>query len=193
VPARPPSRQRHLGFTLVEIMVVVSIIAIIVGLAAVSVGGQAEREFNNQVEKLYHKIRLVADQAELAGIEVGIAFDSENNYYFLQYDEQSMGWASVDAGTGIFKPDTLDENILLNLKQEDEEAIDLSILYKQEEEKEDEVKDYGEEIIIEPDIVFFSDGQLTPFTLEIESRRVEDVTYLLTGESLMGVNLAKKQ
>lgn len=174
-------------------MVVVSIIAIMVGLAMVSVGGQASREFSNQTEKLFYKFKLIADEAELAGAEFGVLFDEENNYMFLQYSEQTMGWSELENPSKILAGDSLHEEISLSLKLSDEEALDLSVLYEEKEQEQEEVRDYGEAVRLEPNIIFFSDGQLTPFELTIESSLVEDEFYVLKGESFLGISLERQE
>ena len=172
------------GFTLVEIMAVVFIIGIIVGLAAISINGHSDRLLETEAQRLFQKIRLASEEAEYSQNEFGILFADKSSYQFLHFDEQLMEWVKIDKE--FFKPVEMDDGYELSLDTGESE-LDTSVLYmKQEKEK---ATDYGEKNLEEPDVIFFSDGQITPFELSISNKHLSKNVYIVSGKNLSELNL----
>lgn len=60
------------GFTLIEVLVVVVVLAVIVGAVLLSASGLDARRAEREGERLYLLLQLACDHAELSGREVGL-------------------------------------------------------------------------------------------------------------------------
>ena len=145
-----PVRKISRGFTLVEIMVVISIIGVMIGLAVVSVGGMAQRELSYEAQRIQQLLRLAYEEAELGQNEIAIAITKENEFVFYGFDEQLMEWTELKGD--YFKTRSFEEAYQFELKMLGEE-LDTEVLYDAADK--DKATDYGEEAIFEPDILFF--------------------------------------
>ncbi len=181
--------NKHRGFTLVEIMVVVSIIGIMVGLAVISVGGQPQRLLKNEANRVFQLLRIANETAEYSNSEIAVGLNDEDGYSFYRFDDQSMEWAEIE--NNVLKSRTLDEGVSLELSWDNEEGerLDADVLYEDAEAQEQEVTDYGEEALFRPDILFFPDGQLSEFTLTVSHEDVDDISYRIKGKNYRGVSL----
>ncbi len=83
------------GFTLIEILVVVFIIAILAAVATLSVGVLGDdREMELETERLTDTMALLQEQAQLEGRDYGLRIESAG-YEFLRYDGFEQRWADV--------------------------------------------------------------------------------------------------
>lgn len=158
------SRQR--GFTLLEILVVVIIVAILVAMAVPSLSaGNRWRELNREVDTLAARVRVAQDDAMLYGREYGIVF-REDGYRFVAWDVDALRfreaaiaarWPVREFGDGVnisAAPDTNDPILVL---PEPAEAGD-----------DAEAPSPGDGGAPEPDyqpsVYVLSSGEVTPFT-----------------------------
>lgn len=89
---RYPSR----GFTLIELMVVLVMIAVIMAMAVLSIGdGGLQRRLQQESQRLATLIELGSDEAILRGQVVGILFD-QSGYQFLFYEKESESWLPAE-------------------------------------------------------------------------------------------------
>jgi general secretion pathway protein H len=176
------------GFTLIEIMAVIFVIGVMTGLAALSISGHSERLLNNEAQRLFQKIRLVSEEAEFSQNEYGMGLTNQNGYQFYRFDEQVMDWVKLDKD--FFKPVSLEEGYELNLDTH-ENTLDASILLVKP--KQEEVTFYGEKKTNTPDIVFFSDGQVTPFRLFLSNKRLGKTTYVVSSNANSELNVQVRE
>lgn len=79
----PESRRcRTRGFTLVEILVVVTVMAVLAAALVLSVRGSGERELAEAVAALQARLALACESAELRGEDIGLLLQPEG-YRFL--------------------------------------------------------------------------------------------------------------
>ena len=80
------SRRRHArGFTLLELLVVTALIAIVLGLASLSLRGAEARQLREEAQRLAALVQLASDASALDGRVLALSF-SERNYEFLRRD-----------------------------------------------------------------------------------------------------------
>lgn len=88
-------RQLQRGFTLIEIMVVVIIVATVVSIALLSVGVVGEdNELDKERRRLATLIEMAQDDAMMQGREFGIEL-MRTSYRFVEFDPLTRQWAQV--------------------------------------------------------------------------------------------------
>ena len=84
------TRYSHRGFTLIEILVVVVILAVVAGAVTFAVGGiGGERQLAHQAEQTQALIGYACEQAELTGHSIGVGVSTQG-YRFSQLDRKSV-------------------------------------------------------------------------------------------------------
>jgi prepilin-type N-terminal cleavage/methylation domain-containing protein len=90
------SERRSAGFTLVEILVVLAIIAIVIGGAVLSLGLIARRDAPpSELERLATLLIDLRNRAELENRAYGVEL-IPTGYQFLTFDPVTMRWLKVD-------------------------------------------------------------------------------------------------
>lgn len=174
------------GFTLVEILVVIVIVGIMAGLAVISIGGNPQRELQQEARRLQLVLRTAGDEALLTGKEYGLIAD-RHSYQILQFDQSGRQWVAGD--NKIFSSYRLPEYIALNLSLEGE-AVDLAKIMSpaDREQQDDNTTDEAEEAQQAPALIFFSSGEATPFAVEI-GRDGSRSVYRLSSDGVQDVQI----
>ncbi len=146
--------ERHRGFSLLELMVVVTIIGIFIGVAVLSVGVTGnDRESEQEVFRMKSIIDLLREESLLQGVDYGVLF-SRAGFQFYQYDYVLQEWI-VPADDELMRPRTLAETLDLAVSVDDR-----PIVLDDAPDTED-----GEEA--DPQVMILSTGEMTPFELAI--------------------------
>jgi general secretion pathway protein H len=105
-PRWRPAAPRARGFTLIEVLVVVTIIGLIAAATILSLtSGGRDRELEKEGDRLLALVNYAREQAELQTREFGVMF-SDDGYEFLTYDNRRAAWR------GVFEDDALAERRL---------------------------------------------------------------------------------
>ncbi len=194
-----PSKQK--GFTLLEILVVMSIIAISMGMIVISLNTNDEgRDLHKQVIEFKQLLQLLVDESIFQQRDIGIAV-KEDHIELLGFDESSQSWGPLsssgkESSGNNNKGDTFKNYDFPPFAQVTLEMEDVALFLNPEEDELtqkirsiDPLKNYqeidvDEEEIIEPDIYIFSSGEVTPFTFEFRSESVETFYYHVGADEL---------
>ncbi len=164
---------KQVGFTLVELLVVLVIIGCLVSLALFSTGRNTERELQEEARRLATVMTLLADEAVLENREYGLLINS-TGYQVLSFAEDCACW-SVSADQQGYR---LPEWVRLQL-QLDGEPLQLGGSVDKEADGEE---DEADEQSVQPQLLLFSSGELSAFSLRLEVRDLPQQAFAVSSD-----------
>lgn len=158
--------KRNAGFTLIEIMLVLVLLATSAVAVVSTLPNNKRDEVKEQAQKFHHLAQLLGEDAMLNGVDYGIRIDP-HQYHFLKLTQE--GWQPLD-GVKFFTNVKLDTGITATV------AIggawkDKDRLFKSDSIfKNDDIfkKSDQEKKVLPPQIVVMASGEYTPFTVSFE-------------------------
>ena len=156
------------GFTLIEVLVVMVVIACLAGLAVISAGTAGpSRELKGEAERLAGLIGVLADEAVLDNREYGLRLERDG-YQVLFYDETGGRWQALSDGAR-----RLPEWVELSFELEGD-PLALPAPGKDEKQPKDARP--------VPQLLILSSGELSPFRLELGERRKDGLRLQLSSD-----------
>jgi general secretion pathway protein H len=167
--------RKHIsGFTLIEILVVVSVMAIIVSVALLSLGVLGDdRQLRVEAQRIGSLLEAAQDEAVMQGRDFGLEV-MLGSYRFVEYDPFELRWLEMQTND-IFRYRKLPEDVEFDLLLEDK-VILLNIDAQQIDADDSEKRDSGESYA--PHIMIFSSGDSTPFQLRIVKPSLDHIVIL---------------
>lgn len=146
-PGRAPWRRRQRAFTLLEILVVLTILAVLTGTVMLAfTGADAEQGLKGAAERLALRVEFARQRSLTRNREWGV-YVEEDAYRFAEFDPDDGIWV-VQVGRP-FNQNDLPALVTLALDLGEFEGLPFT---------DDEDL---------PQIVIFSSGEITPFTIEL--------------------------
>ncbi|MFC6635653.1 type II secretion system minor pseudopilin GspH [Microbulbifer taiwanensis] len=87
--------NRNRGFTLIEVLVVIVIIATLAGMAVLSLGNSGARAWSGEVQRLAALLQLVADRALIDKAHYGVVLEPDG-YSVVRFNPTELEWQSLD-------------------------------------------------------------------------------------------------
>ncbi len=166
------------GFTLIEILVVIVIVATIVSMALLSIGVAGEdEELDTERKRLTALIETVQDEAMLQGREFGIEF-TRSAYRFVEFDPLARQWSEVPFDD-LYRLRTLPEGLEFELYIDDK-RVDLNNDPRKIDDPDDEPLSAGVQVYV-PHLFVFASGESTAFELRMW-RPQTDAELVLIGD-----------
>lgn len=170
---------RARGFTLIEILVVVVIIATIVGTVVLSMGLVGDdRELETERNRLASLIDVAQDEAMMQGREFGLEF-MRSSYRFVEFDPLTFQWAEVPYDE-LFRLRYLPEGMEFDLYVEDKRIV-LDLDPQQFSDPEEKADMNSDDNDYAPHVFVFSSGESTPFEIHLR-RDVNDQLLVMRGD-----------
>jgi general secretion pathway protein H len=166
--SRACPRAAARGFTLLELLVVVTIIGILAGAVVLSLGSLGnDREIEQETDRLRSLLNLLHEESLMQSRDYGVMFTA-TGYRFYIYDYNKLAWV-----------EPLDDRLLqlYHLRPQ----LDMALLL--DGRQAELLRDFKDQDVDKPDpqVLILSSGELTPFTVEM-SREGRDGRFSLTGE-----------
>ena len=180
--------HRQVGFSLIELMVVIFIVAIVSSGVGIAVGSvtSPQKQLNEAGRKLYAQMRFAADEAlvsyQVFGLRVDTSAEEDNKtrYQWLVFDEEQWKLLkessedSTQVSHELLNEVTLAEDLRLEVAVDDELLDDLL------ENALNIVGEDDSEPII-PAVIFYPNGEVSEFelTLSLVDEEVDDFSIYL--------------
>jgi len=150
-PGPRASRGRPaVGFTLLEILVVLTLLAILMGTVVLGfTGADGRQRLAGEAERLAMRIELARQRALLRNREWGLHLD-DDGYAFSEFDRASGEWVEHDRRP--LRPVTLPPGMALELEADDVGEVPFA--------------DTPERRL--PSLLMSSSGEVTPFRIYVE-------------------------
>ena len=187
-------KQRHAksrGFSLIEILVVLVIIAFATKMVVYSLEGGAEDELDTQALRLHTTINMASEFAILNQVELGFHIDN-NVFEFLVFDGEK--WVSF-VREALFEPVEFDPRFKLALNLDDLAWAQDNLL---EQANWRELMSGDEDSLLElkkfkiPQVLILSSGEVSAFQLTLELKEQSEPVYFIEGEFTAPVNLRRE-
>jgi general secretion pathway protein H len=180
------------GFSLIEILVVLVVIAFATKMVVYSLDGGAEDELDAQALRLHTTINMASEFAILNQVELGLLVE-KNTLEYLVFDGEK--WVIFDREE-LFKPIELEPRLKLTLNLEDLAWAQDNLL---EQSNWRELMSGGEDdSLLElkklkiPQVLILSSGEVSAFQLILELKDQSDPVYFIEGEFTAPVNLRRE-
>ncbi|MGW8369099.1 MAG: type II secretion system minor pseudopilin GspH [Gammaproteobacteria bacterium] len=157
---RQRARRPSTGFTLLELLVVVTIIGVFIGVAVLSTDLVGfDRKLQQEATRLRNLLSLVQEESLLQSRDYGILF-TDKNYRFFFFDHDQSAWI-LPADDRLLAARSLPEGMKLELELD---GVDVSLEEPRQEEADKAPV---------PQVIVFSSGEIIPFQLDIVRDDIE--------------------
>ena len=169
------------GFSLIELLVVISIIGIVMSIALLSIGLLGDdRDLQTEGRRIVALVQVAQDEAAMQGREFGVEFMA-TAYRFVEYDPFLNLWGEL-IGDDTLRMRQLPEDIEFDLFLEGQRVLLPLDPASFEEPEEANRSDLAENCA--PHVLIFSSGDTTPFELRIV--RTTDNQEIVLESNLLG-------
>jgi len=189
------SQMKQQGFTLLEVMVVLTIIGLMLGLATFSTGGNEQKqEAQQQALRFIAQLDAYRNEAVFQNIDLGLAMDRKTTQLltFINIHSPSQIQGKTKEEVSQLKDNPWDA-YQGNLKDSTElpEALFVSLML------EDKDIDFSELIDdddgVRPAILFLSSDEYTPFKITLQHEHDESLSIFIEGDGFSRFHMTTEQ
>lgn len=190
-----PSAHAQQGFTLLEIMVVLTIIALMLGMATLSTSGNEQKqEAEQQGFRFIAQLDAYRNEAVFQNIDLGLAMDGQTTqlltYVDLNSPTQTSGKNKEELGKLEKNPWVSYDG---NLKQQIELPEYLEMTLRVDDKLIDFADLLDEKLGPRPALMFLSSDEYTPFELRLEHLNDESFSILIEGDGFSRFTMVTEQ
>lgn len=178
-------RCRQKGYTLIEIMVVIAVLALIAAVAASSIGQTLNRRYSSEAEKLSIWLNQLADLSVMQGAAFGVLSKVNEKTKLTTQLSAVIYYRNRWVEVSFPEPYELGEGATIKWLTDDTDqepsVYQQAPLPSREEIEQGKVRDLdGEDNFLEPTLAFLPDGYVEPLgTIELNYKNYE-ISYSYT-------------
>jgi general secretion pathway protein H len=181
-------RESITGFTLIEVMLVLVVMAVMASLLTASISDNPGRQLDREAKRLQALINLIAEEAVMQGVEFSLILNSQpdaqgvvvSGYQFAVLNPDDLSWQSINEVTYRFHP--FPAGISIDLALDGDNRSDRALLDRQAEL----IRSSNTSTQLQPALLLLSSGEMTPFTMLLRHTDLEQVVTLV-GDGISGV------
>ncbi|WP_213611157.1 type II secretion system minor pseudopilin GspH [Pseudoalteromonas sp.] len=183
---------KQYGFSLIEILVVLVIIAFATKMVVYSLDGGAEEALDKQANRLHTTINAASEFAVLNQVELGLLVD-QNTLEFLVFDGEK--WTSFKREE-LFKPIEFDQQFKLTLNLEDLPWAQDNLL--EQSNWRELMSGNDEDSLLElkklkvPQVLILSSADVSAFQLMLELKDQAEPVYFIEGKFAAPVDFRRE-
>ncbi len=192
----PRHHRSSLGFTLIEIMLVLVIMGLVAGYVVMNAFGMDPKDkLKAEAERFMVVSTMAADFAVLNQMQFGLVIDEERNRYHFAYLDDDNNWLPV-TDQPAFAERQLDADYLINLKLDDFEWQSESSLFGDGGLFDETLSVANDTVNIgntedkpppPPQIMLLSSGDITEFsvTFTLYDERTSDAEFTISSQGYL--------
>ncbi len=172
--------KRERGFTLVEILVVVIIVAIVTSAALLSFGNVSDdRDLRTEARRFAALAEVALDEATMQGRDFGIELMT-GGYRFVEYDAYTAQWMDLP-GDDTLRLRGLPDDVEIELYMEDKRVLLTNSPARFDDPDDNSARAASN--FYAPHLLIYSSGDTTPFEIHIR-REIDDSRVVIRGDAL---------
>lgn len=176
-----PFKQK--GFTLLEVMVVLTIIGLMLGMATLSSGGNEQKqEAQQQALRLITQLDAYRNEAVFQNLDLGLAMDGKSTQllsFINIYNPRELEGKSTEEISALNENPWLAYTGNLNGSLDLPESLFMTLMI------EDKELDFSELITddeVRPAILFLSSDEYTPFSIMLQNHYDQSFSIIIEGD-----------
>ena len=177
------------GFSLLELLVALFVVVIITSLASLGVnsGGQ-DIELEARIRSLADISSYAADEAQMRGVSMGLLVEQKEAagevfFEFGWWENMPQGWRRPAVDEDIFGDQRFPDGLEVELELEDFPIATGEV---------DSLEAAEEGETIQPQIIFYASGEVTPGALNIRSAETADLLWRVEWDLLGRFTLKRR-
>ena len=176
-----PFKQK--GFTLLEVMVVLTIIGLMLGMATLSSGGNEQKqEAQQQALRLITQLDAYRNEAVFQNLDLGLAMDGKSTQllsFINIYNPRELEGKSTEEISALNENPWLPYSGNLNGSMDLPESLFMTLMI---EDKEIDFSELITDDEVRPAILFLSSDEYTPFSIMLQNHYDQSFSIIIEGD-----------
>ncbi len=162
IQQQPSNIVSQLGFTLLELLIVITIIGILAGVVTLSFGAVDQRRLSAEADRLSLALNQAADASLMQQETIAWFYDKKQNHYEFRQLDHENNWESLEQA--LFSSYQIKVPSSLIIERSDSNKRELS------------AESEASEGAVIPNIIFLSSGEYSPFKITLSDKDLTPIS-----------------